>query len=223
MNVLRLHHFPICPYSRKLRLALAEKGLDAELVPHDPWRREDRLIALNPAAEVPVLEVDGLVLAESVAIAEYLEERFPTVPLGGEDAASRAEVRRLMLWFDTKFAREVTDLLWRQKLIFRLKRSGIPNTAALRAGLENVRGHLDYIGYLTHHRNWLAGDRLTLADLTAAAHLSVLDYLGDVPWEANGEAKEWYARIKSRPSFRPLLKDKIPQQPPAAHYADLDF
>lgn len=223
MATLRLHHFPICPYCRKLRLALAEKGLEAELEAHEPWRREDRLISMNAAAEVPVLEIDGLVLAESVAIAEYLEERFPEVSLGGSDSASRAEVRRLMLWFDTKFAREVTDLVWRQKLIFRLKRSGAPNTAALRAGQENVRGHLDYIAYLTQQRNWLAGDRLTLADLTAAAHLSVLDYLGDVPWEANAEAKEWYARIKSRPSFRPLLKDKIAQQAPAAHYADLDF
>ncbi len=223
MTTLRLHHFPICPYSRKLRLVLAEKRLEAELVAHEPWRREDRLILLNAAAEVPVLEVDGLVLAESVAIVEYLEERFTTVRLGGNDAASRAEVRRLMLWFDTKFAREVTDLLWRQKLIFRLKRSGVPNTAALRAGQENVRGHLDYIAYLISQRNWLAGDDLSLADLTAAAHLSVLDYLGDVPWEANAEAKEWYARIKSRPSFRPLLKDKIPQQAPAEHYADLDF
>ncbi len=223
MTTLRLHHFPICPYCRKLRLALAEKALQAEMVAHEPWRREDELLRLNAAAEVPVLEVDGLALAESVAIAEYLEERFPEVRLGGHDAASRAEVRRLMLWFDTKFAREVTDLLWRPKLIFRLKRSGTPTTAALRAGQENVRGHLDYIAYLTSYRNWLAGDELSLADLAAAAHLSVLDYLGDVPWEANAEAKEWYARIKSRPSFRPLLKDKIPQQAPAEHYADLDF
>jgi glutathione S-transferase len=223
MSKLRLHHFPICPYCRKIRLVLAEKALDVTLEPHEPWRREDRLIALNAAVEVPVLEVDGLALAESVAIAEYLEERFPEVRLGGHDAASRAEVRRLMLWFDTKFAREVTDLLWRQKLIYRLKRSGTPNTAALRAGQENVRGHLDYIAYLTHERNWLAGEDLSLADLAAAAHLSVLDYMGDVPWETNSEAKEWYARIKSRPSFRALLKDKIPQQPPAEHYADLDF
>ena len=223
MAILRLHHFPICPYCRKLRLVLAEKGLAAEFQMDEPWRREERLIGLNAAAEVPVLEVDGLALAESVAITEYLEERFPEIRLGGHDAASRAEVRRLMLWFDTKFAREVTDLLWRQKLIFRLKRSGTPNTAALRAGQENVRGHMDYIAYLTQQRNWLAGDQLSLADLTAAAHFSVLDYLGDVPWETNAEAKEWYARIKSRPAFRSLLKDKIPQQPPADHYADLDF
>ncbi|MEO1091291.1 MAG: glutathione S-transferase family protein [Pseudomonadota bacterium] len=223
MTTLRLHHFPVCPYSRKLRLVVAEKGLDVTLEPHEPWRREPELLALNPAGEVPVLEVDGHALAESVAIAEFLEDRFPDVDLGGHDVWSQAEIRRLMLWFDTKFAREVTDLLWRQKLIYRLKRSGTPNTAALRAGQENVRGHLDYIGYLTRERNWLAGDHLSFADLAAAAHLSVLDYLGDVPWETNGDAKEWYARVKSRPSFRGILKDRIPQQAPADHYGDLDF
>lgn len=223
VTTLRLHHFPICPYSRKLRLVVAEKGLDVTLEPHEPWRRDERLMALNPWGEVPVLEIEDHVLTESAAIAEFLDERFPDVRLIAGDLWERTEVRRLAAQFDTKFAREVTDLVWRQKLIYRLKRSGTLSTAALRAGQENVRGHLDYIGWLVGQRNWLAGDHLSLADLTAAAHLSVLDYLGDVPWEANAEAKEWYARIKSRPGFRGLLADKIPQQPPAAHYADLDF
>ncbi len=223
MASLRLHHFPICPYSRKVRLVLAEKQLDVTLEPHEPWRREPRLTALNPWSEVPVLEIEDRALSESLAICELLDERFPDVRLGGVDLWSRAEVRRLAMHFDTKFAREVTDLIWRQKLIYRLKRSGTVNTAGLRAGQENIRAHLDYVGYLVTQRNWLAGDHLSLADLTAAAHFSVLDYLGDVPWEANGDAKEWYARIKSRPSFRALLREHIPQQAPAAHYADLDF
>jgi glutathione S-transferase len=82
---------------------------------------------------------------------------------------------------------------------------------------------LDYIGYLTEQRRWIAGDELTLADITAAAHLSCVDYLGDVPWSDHPNAKDWYARIKSRPSFRPLLGDHIPGAPPPPHYADLDF
>lgn len=223
MTALRLHHFPICPYSRKLRLILAEKQLDVTLEPHEPGRRDERLMSLSSWGEVPVLEVEGHALSESLAIAEFLEERFPEVKLGGKDIWERAEIRRLVLHFDTKFAREVTDLLWRQKLIYRLKRSGTLNTAALRAGQENIRAHLDYLGWLAGERNWLAGDHLSLADLAAAAHLSVLDYLGDVPWETSAGAKEWYARIKSRPSFRGLLGDRIPQQAPAEHYADLDF
>ena len=70
---------------------------------------------------------------------------------------------------------------------------------------------------------WLAGDALSLADIAAAAHLSAIDYLGDVPWSDHEVAKEWYARIKSRPSFRPLLTDHIPGLAPPKHYTDLDF
>lgn len=220
---MKLHFFPVCPFCRKVRLVLAEKIVPFDLVNQEPWRRADALLALNPAGEVPVLKDGDFILADSNAIVEYLEETQTEVPLLGTNARERAEVRRLTAWFDTKFLREVTDPLWRQKLIFRLKRTGVPNSAALRVGQTNMRGHLDYIGWLTQRRNWLAGDRLTLADLAAAAHLSVIDYLGDVPWESNLEAKEWYARLKSRPSFRPLLGDKLPQQAPSAHYTDLDF
>lgn len=223
MTSLKLHHFPIDPFSRKVRLVLAEKALDVTLEPHEPWRRDERLLALNPWSEVPVLEVDGRTLTESLAICGFLDERFPEVKLCAGDLATRTEIQRLALHFDTKFAREVTDLIWRQKLIYRLKRSGTLNTAALRAGQDNIRNHMNYVGHLVRERNWLAGEHLSLADLTAAAHFSVLDYLGDVPWETDGDAKEWYARIKSRPSFRALLADRIPQQAAASHYADLDF
>jgi glutathione S-transferase len=134
----------------------------------------------------------------------------------------RAEIRRLVAWFDTKFTREVTDLLWGEKLIKRVK-GNAPNSAAVRNGLVNIHAHLDYIGFLFDRRNWLAGEALSLADIAAAAQLSVLDYLGDVPWEGHPGAKIWYARIKSRPSFRPLLQDRLPGLKPAAQYDDLDF
>jgi glutathione S-transferase len=93
----------------------------------------------------------------------------------------------------------------------------------VRAALHNLRYHLDYISYLMESRSWLAGDELTLADLTAAAHLSCLDYVGDVPWGQYPLAKEWYVRLKSRPSFRPILADHVPGMPPPKLYANLDF
>lgn len=221
--MLRLHHFPVCPFSRKVRIVLREKGQVCELVEAEPWRREPEFLALNPAAEVPVLEHDELTIADSGAITAYLEELFPEPDLLGEDPPQRAETRRLVAWFDSKFNREVTDLLWREKLVKRIKSQGNPDSAAVRAGLANVHGHLDYIAYLFERRNWLAGDSLTLADIAAAAHLSVLDYLGDVPWDRHPAAKDWYARIKSRPSVRPLLLERLPGLRPPAHYDDLDF
>jgi glutathione S-transferase len=221
--MLRLYHVPLSPFCRKIRVALREKGLAAELIEVRPWERPEELLALNPAGETPVL-VDGeLVVSDSQAIADYLEEAYPETTLYGKSLQQRNETRRLVAWFDSKLNREVTDLLWREKLLKRLKREGTPSSEALRAGAANIREHLAYIGWLFERRRWLAGEELTMADIAAAAHLSVLDYMGDVPWEVAPGAKDWYAKIKSRPSFRPLLADRLVGMRPAAHYDDLDF
>jgi glutathione S-transferase len=221
--MLRLHHYALCPFSRKVRIALLEKELGAELTPLEPWRQPDEIIALNPAAEVPVLEDKVGPIADSWAICEYLEETRPEPRLLGKSVLERAEVRRLVAWFDVKFMREVTDLVWGEKLLKRVRDGATPNSAAVRAGMSNIHAHLECIGFLFERRNWLAGDFLSLADIAAAAQLSVLDYLGDVPWEDHPEAKLWYARFKSRPSFRPLLQDRLVGLRPAVHYDDLDF
>ena len=152
-----------------------------------------------------------------------MEDLYPGDTLVGRSPADRAETRRLIGWFDLKFAREVTDYLYGERLLKRIRRTGEPDSAAIRAGRQNILTHLDYISWLVERRNWLAGDTLSLADLAAAAHLSSLDYLREVPWEHAESAKIWYQRLKSRPSFRPLLADSLPGFPPPAHYADLDF
>lgn len=219
-----LHHFSLQPQSRRIRIQLREKKLDAELVAEKPWERRDGLLRLNPSGETPVLIEDGgLTVAGVSAIGEYLEEAYAEAPLLGADAAARAETRRLVAWFDDKFEREVTRNLLHEKLLRRLYGQGGPDSGAIRAGKANIKIHLDYISWLTERRNWLAGNQFTLADIAAAAQLSVIDYLGDVDWDQHGDAKNWYARVKSRPSFRPILADTWPGTQPPAHYADLDF
>lgn len=219
-----LYHFALSPASRKVRVVLKEKDLDFTLKVEKPWEWRPEFLALNPAGEVPVLiEQDGHVLADANAIAEYLEETHREKLLFGLNPLERAEIRRLVAWFDVKMNREVTENLVGEKIIKRFQHAGTPNSAAIRAGRANIGLHLDYVGYLTERRRWLAGDHFSLADVTAAAHFSVLDFMGDVPWGEHEPAKEWYARIKSRPSFRPLLADQIAGITPPAYYADLDF
>jgi glutathione S-transferase len=228
--IYHLYHHPLDPSSRRVRLALAEKGVACDLTLEKPWDPSPLLRELNPAAEVPVLviEQDGekVILADAQAICEYLEETHAGTLLG-KTPRDRAEARRLTGMFDHKLQTQVTDLLVGEKALKRLRGQysggGEPDSAVIRAGVANIRGHLDYIGWLTERRNWLAGDALTLADLAAGANLSVIDYLGDVPWDQYPLAKEWYARLKSRPAFRGILGDHIPGFPPPRHYADLDF
>ena len=146
---------------------------------------------------------------------------MPLDPLG------RIEVRRLLEWFNVKFFAEVSNWLVTEKIYKRFvspgEGGGAPDMDLLRAARANIRYHLRYIGWLAGQRNYLAGETLTYADLAAAAHLSSVDFLGDVPWGEDEMAKNWYARVKSRPSFRAILADRIGGLTPSPSYADLDF
>ncbi len=219
-----LYHVWLHPFSRKVRLALAEKKLEFDLQVEKIWERRTAFLAMNPAGDVPVLvEQDGTILSNSQVICEYLEEVYPQVNLLGGDPIQRAETRRLASWFDVKFNREVTDNLVGEKLMKRFLKLGEPHGPSIRAGHANIHYHLDYIGFLCEKRKWLSGEQFSLADITAAAHLSSIDYIGDVPWEEHHAARDWYSRVKSRPSFKSLLEDRIPGFTPVEHYENVDF
>jgi glutathione S-transferase len=219
-----LYHLPLSPFSRKVRLVLAEKRLPFELRLEKLWERRPEYLDLNPACTVPTLvEDNGLAVPDSGVICEYLEEAYPDVPLLGRTLAERVEARRLVAWFDGKFAQEVTRNLVGEKFMKRLLGRGEPNAAALRVGYAAIKEHLKYLGWLAENRKWLAGDSMSLADFAGAAHLSALDFVGDLDWSISSPARDWYARMKSRPSFRGVLADRVPGVTPPAHYADLDF
>ena len=219
----RLFHFPLSPYCRKVRLSLAEKKIEVELVEERYWEKSPEFLRRNPAGKVPILKLDGKVLTESAAIAEYIEERYPNPPLMPTDPEGRYEVRRLVSWFDDKFHNEVTSKLLYERVNKKISGQGYPDSSNVKAGAKAIKYHLDYMGWLLDLRRWLAGDQMTLADFAAAAHLSSLDYISDVDWDRNANVREWYSKIKSRPAFRSILADQIPGFTPAKHYTDLDF
>jgi glutathione S-transferase len=222
-----LHHFPLDPYSRQARLALGEKKIVFAESIERYWEQRPEFLKLNPSGLTPVLvevqEGRRTVVAESRALLEYLEEIAPDAPLLPRDPAERAEARRLLQWFDRKFDFEVNSLILHEKMEKRLLGLGAPDMSTIRAGNAALRTHFTYLEQLLTERDWLAGRRLSLADLGAAAHISVIDYFGDPPWKDFPALKTWYMAIKSRPSFRPLLSDRHPGMPPSAHYHDLDF
>ena len=230
--MLTLFHQTLCPHSRYVRLILGEYGIEARLADERFWDRREEFLVLNPAGDVPVLVEEGQPpVPGCTIIAEYLDEtrggEHPDGRLLPAAPGERIEVRRLADWFNDKFHAEVSGPLVRERIYQRFMTAeqggGPPDTDVIRACRTNVRYHLAYVGWLAGTRDFLAGDRLTLADLAGAAHLSVADYLGDVPWEMNDSAKGWYARVKSRPSFRALLADTLPGIPPSKTYGDLDF
>ena len=219
----RLYHVPLSPYCRKVRLVLAEKKIEVELVEEKYWEQSTEFMRRNPAGKVPVLKIDDATLSESAAICEYLEDRVPEPKLIPDDPLDRAEVRRLQGWFDDKFHTEVTSKLLYERVNKKIMGQGYPDAQNVKAGAKAIKFHLGYLEWLLEQRRWLAGNAMTLADFAAAAHLSSLDYISDVDWDRAPGVRDWYAKIKSRPAFRSILSDQVPGFPPPAHYADLDF
>jgi len=222
-DMAKLYHVPLSPFSRKVRLSLAEKKIECELIEERYWEKDPDFLRRNPAGKVPVLKIDGMTMAESAAICEYLEDRYPDPCLMPKSPEARYEVRRLISWFDDKFHSEVTSKLVYERVNKKVMGLGFPDSTNVKAGAKAIKYHLDYMTWLLDRRRWLAGDAMTLADFAAAAHFSALDYISDVDWTRSETVKDWYAKIKSRPAFRGILADQVPGFPPPAHYADLDF
>ncbi|MGZ9089625.1 MAG: glutathione S-transferase family protein, partial [Rhodoplanes sp.] len=195
--MLTLYHQCLCPHSRFVRIALGEYGLSPRLLDERPWERRHEFLAVNPAATTPVLvEDERPPIPHAAIIAEYLDETRGS-ELGDHrllprDLGARIEVRRLAAWFNEKFFMEVSGPLVTERVFKRhmtvSQGGGPPDIDAIRAALANIRYHLAYIGWLVRTRDWLAGTRLSYADLAAAAHLSCVDYLGDVPWNEDETA-----------------------------------
>lgn len=224
-DMWQLFQFPLCPFSRKVRLLLGEKGVGYELVRESPWQRRDEYIDLNPTGRTPIVRdaERDITLIDSTAICEYFEETVDAKPMISGTAANRAEIRRLVAWFDEQMYADVVAPLLDERMKKRIVDRAPPDGGTLRSAMRAANDHLDYIDYLLDHRSWIAGATLSLADLAAAAHLSVADYLGGVDWTGHESAKGWYAGLKSRPSFRPLLSERMEIIGPPKHYELLDF
>jgi len=220
-----LHQFTLCPFSRKVRFLMAEKGIVYELVRETPWAASDEFLDLNPAGMTPALhDTDGATkLADSQAICEYFEETVEQFPLISGSAAARAEIRRLTAWFDQIVYRDVVAPLLNERMIKRIVTRAAPDAGALREAMRRANTHMDYMDWLLDHHSWMAGGTMSLADIAAAAHISVADYLGGIDWEGHRPTKRWYAAIKSRPSFRPLLAERMDVVTPPKYYDQPDF
>ncbi|WP_184473794.1 glutathione S-transferase family protein [Rhizorhapis suberifaciens] len=221
----QLYQFPLCPFSRKVRLLLGEKGIGYDLVRESPWAQRDEFLDMNPAGSTPVMADTerGITLIDSQAICEYFEETVEKFPLISGGAAGRAEIRRLTAWFDQNFYGDVVAPLLHERMRKRLVERVSPDARVLREAMKRANTHMDYMDYLLDHRNWMGGATMSLADVTAAAQLSVADYLGGIDWVGHEQTKRWYAGFKSRPSFRPLLSERMEVIVPPAHYEKPDF
>lgn len=211
----RLVHLLLSPPSRFARLLIAEKRLTV-----DPVAPEDILDHLPVFTDLDGARAQGL-----WAIVDHLEGNYPEHPMAPEDPAQRAESLRILDWAMGPFLDTVTRRIVYEKASQRFTgapQRHAPDMEVIRAGREALRAALAVLGQQAETNGYMACRECSLGDLAIAAHLSALDYFGEVPWGEFHGIAEWYMRMKSRPAFRTLLSDRVPGQPPVAHYADLD-
>ncbi|GBF58631.1 stringent starvation protein A [Candidatus Phycosocius bacilliformis] len=224
--MLLVHARTLDPLSRAVRLALGEKRAVFHVREVAAFEADAQLAALSPDGMTPVLVDDswghGATISEALAIFEYLEDLLPTPPLLPGGPLERAHVRTLTIRAMRTLG-PVVDAVVHEKARKALARGGPPEPSVLRTATQAASRTLDEIGRAAEAEGWIGGKKLSIADMVAAAHFSVLDFLDAVSWASAPAGKDWYARLKQRPAFRPLLGDLLPGVSAPAHYADLDF
>ncbi len=215
---------PMCSASRAARITLKEKGIEFEAINEPVWQRRIEFLKINPEAEVPViLDDEGNAIIGYMSLVYYLDDLKIGESLIGETPKDRLEIRRLCKWLNHKFNREVINNIVEERVFKSLRGLGHPSSECLKAGRSNLINHENYFEWLLEKRTFLAGEFFSIADIAYSAFLSSLDYLSEVDWERIPETKKWYASIKSRPSFKDILKEKIFTIPPSKNYQNLDF
>lgn len=241
LEMYRLYHYTLCPMSRAVRIAMMEKSVPFTAIVEQYWEKRDNFLRINKSGSVPFLAKKAsndqsqdpsnnqhVLLSGINAILEYLEDKFDNIPLIFGDPEQRAEIRKMCDWFNIKFYNEVLGYVLTEKVIAFFKTKDFPDTTILGIASQNLSAHLDYIGYLIGNNGWIASKKFSIADVVAAAHISVLDYLGMIGWQkmndgSKANIRDWYSIIKSRPSFRTILQDSVGGFVPPAHYRELDF
>jgi glutathione S-transferase len=199
MSMIKLYTFPPSTNSRKVRIALLEKGLEFERVNVDLSKREQKnpeYLKIHPFGQIPALDDEGFVIYDSTVINEYLEDEYPYPPLMPSDSEGRARARLMEDFRDTHFNPYFVHIIQEtRKPEGERDEQRIQNAKAeITKGLDRIEGELQ-------DREYLAGP-FSLADVAFMSNLELLDRFS-IPVDANKYKKTvaWIDRLKARPSF----------------------
>jgi len=196
--MLKLHYHPLSTYSRRVRIALIEKGLAAYLIELDMAKgahREPAYLALNPYGRVPTLEEDGFVLYESTAILEYLEATHPSPPLVPADARGRALVAMHVKLCDIQLARQTGIIIFPKRFLPKERW----DAAAMAQAKKEIEKHLGILETQLRGKDYLVGDRYSLVEVCYTPFVEFLPLMEVTPPPA---VARWVARMLERPSAR---------------------
>ena len=222
--MITLYHYYLCSSSRYIRLILEEHKISYQTQLENYWKPQNDFLELNPAGHLPVLvNEENFPVIGANACVEYIKDLELRSNFFVENYKEKAEINRLVHWFEVIFKKEVFDPIIYEKVYSRIVENITPNSENIRAALQNLDFHIQYFNYLLNNKNYFIKDELTYLDFLAAANFSVLDYLGLLNLKSHESIREWYLKLKSRPSFRTLLKDQIVGLNPHENYKNMDI
>jgi len=194
------------PNPQVVRTFAAEKGITLQTETIDIMKAENRqapYLHKNPAGGTPCLELDnGAYISEITAICEYLEEKYPAKPLIGSTPEERAETRMWTRRIDLNICEPLTNgFRYSEGLpLFKTRMTTLPEAAE---GLKRVaQERIAWLDGLIGGRQFVCGDRLTLADILLFSFLSFGTQVGQPLNEKNKNIKAWYDRMAARPSAK---------------------
>lgn len=220
-----LYHHPSCPFSRQIRVFLHEIGHNFSLIEEKYWENRTAFLKISNTRFLPVLYIkdQNFYMSGVYPIMEYLSEVETDFHFMPSNIIAKSKVREYMFWFNSKFFQEVSKILIDEKIIKLLTRRRMLNTEYLKVARVNLSRHMKFLSELLSKRPYLLEDVISCADIAAASHISIIDYLGEINWYQWPLIKDWYLLVKSRPAFQQLLKDRIVGLTPSPEYAKLDF
>ena len=196
------------------------------------WKKSEAIFRLNPTGEVPILEnkntsdryVDSFIIAEFLVSMYNGDNELLIGELLSKDENIKAEIRRIEMLFDKNFYYESAKCILEEKVYNSfLDEKKMINNKKYKIAQKNMEKYLGYVDYLLNTRDFTAKNTFSLADISIASQISSLDYLGEINWTKYQKVKDWYRVIKSKPSFRPILEDKIEGFKPSKNYNNIDF
>ncbi|MDR3290025.1 MAG: glutathione S-transferase family protein [Rickettsiales bacterium] len=209
-----LYHYPLCPISRRIRFLLEHLSLEHELIEIKPWDLNECLPVGYSAPTLydknkDVSICDGYVISDFLVSKKFYGK-------------NEFEAKRLIMLFDKEFFNDVFKTMFIEKIekIFTNEKQSLEK---IKKAQEILNYYLNYVEEILQKNDNVSSSEFTLADLTIATYLSVLDYLGEISWKKYHKMKNWYLIIKSKPAFNSILKDKIIGINPSKNYSKIDL
>jgi RNA polymerase-associated protein len=200
--MIKLYDYPQCPFCRKVRVALAEKGIEYEKIFVDLRKKEQNkedFLKLNPYGKVPVLVDDGVVIYESSVINEYLDEKYPDPSLMPSDPADRARARILVDFCESHFHPSWFNIY----IEMTFKPEDKRNRELIEKSKNELKEHLRRLNQELEGREYLVGS-YSLADIAFTPRVALFNTLGIQVSPELKNVIDWVERIKSRPSYKAL-------------------